>query len=62
MTRCLSLTQAEVGAPGIVVGVSVDGVQIWCEGLCLCYKATGAPITIFEAISLICIILKNITY
>ncbi|XP_053175003.1 serine beta-lactamase-like protein LACTB, mitochondrial isoform X2 [Scomber japonicus] len=24
--------QAEVGAPGIVVGVSVDGAQIWCEG------------------------------
>ncbi|XP_041795391.1 serine beta-lactamase-like protein LACTB, mitochondrial isoform X2 [Chelmon rostratus] len=25
--------QAEVGAPGLVVGVSVDGVQVWCEGL-----------------------------
>ncbi|KAM7414577.1 hypothetical protein PAMA_019409 [Pampus argenteus] len=24
--------QAEVGAPGLVVGVSVDGVQVWCEG------------------------------
>lgn len=24
--------QAEVGAPGIVVGVSVDGAQVWCEG------------------------------
>ncbi|KAJ8417328.1 hypothetical protein AAFF_G00285550 [Aldrovandia affinis] len=23
----------EVGAPGMVVGVSVDGTQIWCEGL-----------------------------
>ncbi|KAM9375950.1 serine beta-lactamase-like protein LACTB, mitochondrial isoform 2-T2 [Pholidichthys leucotaenia] len=22
----------EVGAPGLVVGVSVDGVQVWCEG------------------------------
>ncbi|XP_055365428.1 serine beta-lactamase-like protein LACTB, mitochondrial isoform X2 [Betta splendens] len=25
--------KAEVGAPGVVVGVSVDGVQVWCEGL-----------------------------
>lgn len=24
--------QVEVGAPGLVVGVSVDGVQVWCEG------------------------------
>lgn len=24
--------QAEVGAPGMVVGVSVDGAQVWCEG------------------------------
>ncbi|KAJ8003267.1 hypothetical protein DPEC_G00167650 [Dallia pectoralis] len=23
----------EVGAPGLVVGVSVDGTQVWCEGL-----------------------------
>ncbi|CAB1323175.1 unnamed protein product [Coregonus sp. 'balchen'] len=23
----------EVGAPGLVVGVSVDGSQVWCEGL-----------------------------
>ncbi|XP_062858326.1 serine beta-lactamase-like protein LACTB, mitochondrial [Trichomycterus rosablanca] len=23
----------EVGAPGIVIGVSVDGTQVWCEGL-----------------------------
>ncbi|XP_066525318.1 serine beta-lactamase-like protein LACTB, mitochondrial isoform X2 [Hoplias malabaricus] len=23
----------EVGAPGLLVGVSVDGTQIWCEGL-----------------------------
>lgn len=27
--------QAEVAAPGLVVGVSVDGVQVWCEGWCL---------------------------
>lgn len=27
--------QAEVGAPGLVVGVSVDGAQVWCEGWCL---------------------------
>ncbi|KAM9854629.1 serine beta-lactamase-like protein LACTB, mitochondrial isoform 2-T2 [Aulostomus maculatus] len=25
--------QAEVGAPGLVVGVSVDGVEVWCEGI-----------------------------
>ncbi|XP_071355201.1 serine beta-lactamase-like protein LACTB, mitochondrial isoform X1 [Trachinotus anak] len=25
--------EAEVGAPGLVVGVSVDGVQVWCEGI-----------------------------
>uniref|UniRef100_A0A8D3B1U2 Lactamase, beta n=1 Tax=Scophthalmus maximus TaxID=52904 RepID=A0A8D3B1U2_SCOMX len=25
--------QAEVGAPGLVVGVSVDGAQVWCEGI-----------------------------
>lgn len=23
----------EVGAPGLVVGVSVDGVKVWCEGI-----------------------------
>ncbi|KAM6960610.1 serine beta-lactamase-like protein LACTB, mitochondrial [Aplochiton taeniatus] len=23
----------EVGAPGVVIGVSVDGAQVWCEGL-----------------------------
>ncbi|XP_036431983.1 serine beta-lactamase-like protein LACTB, mitochondrial [Colossoma macropomum] len=23
----------EVGAPGVVIGVSVDGTQVWCEGL-----------------------------
>lgn len=27
-------TQAEVGAPGVVVGVSVDGAQVWSEGFC----------------------------
>lgn len=27
-------SQAEVGAPGLVVGVSVDGAQVWCEGWC----------------------------
>ncbi|XP_060891342.1 serine beta-lactamase-like protein LACTB, mitochondrial isoform X1 [Labrus mixtus] len=26
-------TETEVGAPGLVVGVSVDGVQVWCEGM-----------------------------
>lgn len=25
--------KAEVGAPGVVVGVSVDGAQVWCEGI-----------------------------
>ncbi|XP_076589415.1 serine beta-lactamase-like protein LACTB, mitochondrial isoform X2 [Chaetodon auriga] len=25
--------KAEVGAPGLVVGVSVDGAQVWCEGV-----------------------------
>ncbi|XP_054633795.1 serine beta-lactamase-like protein LACTB, mitochondrial isoform X1 [Dunckerocampus dactyliophorus] len=25
--------QTEVGAPGLVVGVSVDGVHVWCEGI-----------------------------
>ncbi|XP_061534108.1 serine beta-lactamase-like protein LACTB, mitochondrial isoform X1 [Phycodurus eques] len=25
--------KAEVGAPGLVVGVSVDGVPVWCEGV-----------------------------
>lgn len=29
----LERVQAEVGAPGLVVGVSVDGVHVWCEGL-----------------------------
>lgn len=28
----LERIKAEVGAPGMVVGVSVDGVQVWCEG------------------------------
>lgn len=28
-----SCCQDEVGAPGLVVGVSVDGSQVWCEGL-----------------------------
>lgn len=28
-------TQAEVGAPGVVVGVSVDGAKVWSEGWCL---------------------------
>ncbi|XP_041853970.1 serine beta-lactamase-like protein LACTB, mitochondrial isoform X1 [Melanotaenia boesemani] len=26
-------TEAEVGAPGLVVGVSVDGTPVWCEGI-----------------------------
>ncbi|XP_070763984.1 serine beta-lactamase-like protein LACTB, mitochondrial [Enoplosus armatus] len=26
-------TEAEVGAPGLVVGVSVDGIQVWREGV-----------------------------
>ncbi|KAK2842274.1 hypothetical protein Q5P01_012474 [Channa striata] len=26
-------TEAEVGAPGLLVAVSVDGVQVWCEGI-----------------------------
>ncbi|XP_026167890.1 serine beta-lactamase-like protein LACTB, mitochondrial isoform X2 [Mastacembelus armatus] len=26
-------TEAEVGAPGLVVGVSVDGAQVWTEGI-----------------------------
>ncbi|XP_073328871.1 serine beta-lactamase-like protein LACTB, mitochondrial isoform X1 [Pagrus major] len=26
-------TEDEVGAPGMVVGVSVDGAQVWCEGI-----------------------------
>lgn len=30
--------QAEVGAPGVVVGVSVDGSLIWSEGLYLLYS------------------------
>ncbi|XP_041650831.1 serine beta-lactamase-like protein LACTB, mitochondrial isoform X2 [Cheilinus undulatus] len=29
----LERIKAEVGAPGLVVGVSVDGAQVWCEGL-----------------------------
>lgn len=29
----LERIKAEVGAPGMVVGVSVDGVQVWCEGV-----------------------------
>nr|XP_061825322.1 serine beta-lactamase-like protein LACTB, mitochondrial isoform X1 [Nerophis lumbriciformis] len=29
----LQLTRAEVGAPGLVVGVSVDGVHVWSEGI-----------------------------
>lgn len=29
------VTQTEVGAPGILVGVSVDGAQVWSEGWCL---------------------------
>lgn len=29
----LERVQVEVGSPGMVVGVSVDGVQVWCEGL-----------------------------
>ncbi|KAM9351653.1 serine beta-lactamase-like protein LACTB, mitochondrial [Symphorus nematophorus] len=29
----LERIKAEVGAPGMVVGVSVDGAQVWCEGL-----------------------------
>ncbi|XP_076863548.1 serine beta-lactamase-like protein LACTB, mitochondrial isoform X2 [Brachyhypopomus gauderio] len=33
---CRDLVQRikdEVGAPGVVVGVAVDGAQVWCEGL-----------------------------
>ncbi|XP_058501128.1 serine beta-lactamase-like protein LACTB, mitochondrial isoform X1 [Solea solea] len=26
-------SEAEVAAPGMVVGVSVDGAQVWCEGI-----------------------------
>ncbi|XP_029951192.1 serine beta-lactamase-like protein LACTB, mitochondrial isoform X2 [Salarias fasciatus] len=29
----LERIKAEVGAPGMVVGVSVDGAQVWCEGI-----------------------------
>ncbi|KAJ0069493.1 hypothetical protein NL108_008283 [Boleophthalmus pectinirostris] len=29
----LQRIQVEVGAPGLVVGVSVDGVQVWAEGI-----------------------------
>ncbi|KAM4734872.1 serine beta-lactamase-like protein LACTB, mitochondrial isoform 2-T2 [Anableps anableps] len=29
----LERIKAEVGAPGLVVGVAVDGVQVWCEGI-----------------------------
>ncbi|XP_061679811.1 serine beta-lactamase-like protein LACTB, mitochondrial isoform X2 [Syngnathoides biaculeatus] len=29
----LERIQAEVGAPGLVVGVAVDGVPVWCEGI-----------------------------
>ncbi|KAM9754301.1 serine beta-lactamase-like protein LACTB, mitochondrial isoform 2-T2 [Menidia menidia] len=29
----LERIKAEVGAPGLVVGVSVDGAQVWCEGI-----------------------------
>lgn len=32
------VTQAEVGAPGVVVGVSVDGSLVWSEGLYLLYS------------------------
>ncbi|XP_068169182.1 serine beta-lactamase-like protein LACTB, mitochondrial isoform X3 [Antennarius striatus] len=28
-----NLQSAEVGAPGVVVGVSVDGAPVWCEGI-----------------------------
>ena len=29
------VSQAEVGAPGVVVGVSVNGAEVWSEGGCL---------------------------
>lgn len=29
----LQRIQVEVGAPGLVVGVSVDGAPVWCEGI-----------------------------
>ncbi|XP_068169181.1 serine beta-lactamase-like protein LACTB, mitochondrial isoform X2 [Antennarius striatus] len=29
----LERQKAEVGAPGVVVGVSVDGAPVWCEGI-----------------------------
>ncbi|XP_051978585.1 serine beta-lactamase-like protein LACTB, mitochondrial [Xyrauchen texanus] len=29
----LQRNQVEVGAPGMVIGVSVDGNQVWCEGV-----------------------------
>lgn len=35
MSSVCFVPQTEVGAPGLVVGVSVDGAQIWCEGSCL---------------------------
>ena len=28
----VSVAQSEVGAPGVVVGVSVDGAEVWSEG------------------------------
>lgn len=40
------VTQAEVGAPGVVVGVSVDGSLVWCEGRYLLYSplSSGLPL------------------
>ncbi|XP_020776403.2 serine beta-lactamase-like protein LACTB, mitochondrial isoform X2 [Boleophthalmus pectinirostris] len=41
----LQRIQAEVGAPGLVVGVSVDGVQVWSEGIGLADLENRVPCT-----------------
>lgn len=40
--------QAEVGAPGVVVGVSVDGSLVWCEGLHLLYSPVSSGLPLYH--------------
>lgn len=42
----LERIKAEVGAPGLVVGVSVDGAQVWCEGLGYADLENRVPCTV----------------
>lgn len=45
MRSVSDVTQAEVGAPGVVVGVSLDGSLVWSEGLYQLFSLLWSVIT-----------------